>query len=90
MMKSKNNRRGGKGAQAGSRTDRREQPFSNRQSSPTPAAAVLRDLPVTKNEDYIAEIVGLGHDGEGVGRVNGFTLFCSRRAAGREGAGQGS
>ncbi|WP_258313481.1 23S rRNA (uracil(1939)-C(5))-methyltransferase RlmD [Paenibacillus sp. tmac-D7] len=75
MMKSKNNRRGGKGAQAGSRTDWREQPFSNRQSSPPPAAAVLRDLPVTKNEDYIAEIVGLGHDGEGVGRVNGFTLF---------------
>jgi 23S rRNA (uracil1939-C5)-methyltransferase len=32
-------------------------------------------IPVMKNEDYVAEIVGLGHDGEGVGRVNGFTLF---------------
>ncbi|WNQ12198.1 23S rRNA (uracil(1939)-C(5))-methyltransferase RlmD [Paenibacillus aurantius] len=32
-------------------------------------------LPVKKNEDYEADIIGLGHDGEGVGRVNGFTLF---------------
>ncbi|WJH37364.1 23S rRNA (uracil(1939)-C(5))-methyltransferase RlmD [Paenibacillus sp. CC-CFT747] len=32
-------------------------------------------MPVKKNEDYEADIIGLGHDGEGVGRVNGFTLF---------------
>ncbi|MFB6367079.1 23S rRNA (uracil(1939)-C(5))-methyltransferase RlmD, partial [Paenibacillus elgii] len=38
-------------------------------------AADLSGLPVAKNEEYIADIVGLGHDGEGVGRVNGFTLF---------------
>lgn len=33
------------------------------------------DLPVEKNAEYEADIVGLGHEGEGVGRVNGFTLF---------------
>jgi 23S rRNA (uracil1939-C5)-methyltransferase len=32
-------------------------------------------LPVQKNEEYEAEITGISHDGEGVGRVNGFTLF---------------
>ncbi len=31
--------------------------------------------PVSKNEEVIADIVGLTHDGEGVGRVNGYTLF---------------
>lgn len=33
------------------------------------------DLPVEKNAEYEADIVGMGHEGEGVGRVNGFTLF---------------
>lgn len=42
---------------------------------PGAPAADLSGLPVAKNEEYIADIVGLGHDGEGVGRVNGFTLF---------------
>ena len=32
-------------------------------------------IPVSKNEIVTAEIVGLTHEGEGVGRVNGFTLF---------------
>jgi 23S rRNA (uracil1939-C5)-methyltransferase len=31
--------------------------------------------PVVKNGEYIADIVGIGHEGEGVGRVEGFTLF---------------
>jgi 23S rRNA (uracil1939-C5)-methyltransferase len=31
--------------------------------------------PVVKNGEYEAEIIGIGHEGEGVGRVNGFTLF---------------
>ncbi|WP_426449747.1 23S rRNA (uracil(1939)-C(5))-methyltransferase RlmD [Paenibacillus sp. S-38] len=35
----------------------------------------LSGLPVAKNEDYTADIVGIGHEGEGVGRVNGYTLF---------------
>lgn len=33
------------------------------------------EIPVVKNGEYMAEIVGIGHDGEGVGRVDGFTLF---------------
>lgn len=32
-------------------------------------------VPVKPNGEYIAEVVGLGHEGEGVGRVDGFTLF---------------
>ncbi len=34
-----------------------------------------QNIPVVKNGEYTAEIVGLGHEGEGVGRVEGFTLF---------------
>ncbi|WP_040949711.1 23S rRNA (uracil(1939)-C(5))-methyltransferase RlmD [Gorillibacterium massiliense] len=45
-----------------------------RSGKKTPSSALI-DLPVQKNEEYIADIVGLGYDGEGVGRVNGFTLF---------------
>jgi 23S rRNA (uracil1939-C5)-methyltransferase len=30
---------------------------------------------VVKNGEYVADVVGIGHDGEGVGRVDGFTLF---------------
>lgn len=37
--------------------------------------AELRDLPVAKNGEYVAEIVGIGHEGEGVGRIDGYTLF---------------
>ncbi|HEY1215928.1 MAG TPA: 23S rRNA (uracil(1939)-C(5))-methyltransferase RlmD, partial [Bryobacteraceae bacterium] len=33
------------------------------------------DLPVQIGQQYEAEIIGISHDGEGVGRVNGFTLF---------------
>ncbi|WP_223870043.1 23S rRNA (uracil(1939)-C(5))-methyltransferase RlmD [Paenibacillus sabuli] len=32
-------------------------------------------IPVTKNETVMADIVGLTHEGDGVGRVDGFTLF---------------
>jgi 23S rRNA (uracil1939-C5)-methyltransferase len=41
------------------------------------SAAVREDLPVQINENYEAEIIGINHDGEGVGRVNGFTLFVA-------------
>lgn len=34
-----------------------------------------QSLPVNRNETVVADIVGLGHEGEGVGRVGGFTLF---------------
>jgi 23S rRNA (uracil1939-C5)-methyltransferase len=32
-------------------------------------------VPVNKGESYSIDIVGLGHSGEGVGRVEGFTVF---------------
>ncbi|MFD0695732.1 23S rRNA (uracil(1939)-C(5))-methyltransferase RlmD [Paenibacillus sp. GCM10027628] len=35
----------------------------------------MADLPVQIGQQYEAEIIGISHDGEGVGRVNGFTLF---------------
>ncbi|MGG4204258.1 23S rRNA (uracil(1939)-C(5))-methyltransferase RlmD [Paenibacillus jamilae] len=33
------------------------------------------DLPVQKNDEAVIDIIGMNHDGEGVGRVEGFTLF---------------
>ncbi|MVP00961.1 23S rRNA (uracil(1939)-C(5))-methyltransferase RlmD [Paenibacillus lutrae] len=44
-------------------------------SGKRPANTALAGLPVEKNGEYTAEIIGIGHDGEGVGRVDGFTLF---------------
>ncbi|OPA73441.1 23S rRNA (uracil(1939)-C(5))-methyltransferase RlmD [Paenibacillus selenitireducens] len=35
----------------------------------------LLNLPVSKNEDVEVDIIGLTHEGEGVGRVDGYTLF---------------
>lgn len=32
-------------------------------------------IPVQKNDEVILDIAGLGHEGEGVGRYRGFTLF---------------
>lgn len=36
-----------------------------------------KSIPVEKNRDYKVEIIGLGHDGEGVGKVENFTVFIS-------------
>ncbi|MEC0179941.1 23S rRNA (uracil(1939)-C(5))-methyltransferase RlmD [Paenibacillus peoriae] len=44
---------------------------SNRNCS----SAERADLPVQKNDEAIIDIIGMNHDGEGVGRVEGFTLF---------------
>lgn len=38
---------------------------------------VLAHLPVAKNDTCVIEIIGMNHDGEGVGRVDGYTLFVS-------------
>lgn len=46
-----------------------------KQKNSVPVRAWEADLPVKKNEEYEAEIIGISHNGEGVGRVNGFTLF---------------
>lgn len=37
--------------------------------------AECTDLPVQKNDEAVIDIIGMNHDGEGVGRVEGFTLF---------------
>ncbi|QDY85628.1 23S rRNA (uracil(1939)-C(5))-methyltransferase RlmD [Paenibacillus polymyxa] len=49
----------------------RSQEASNRNRS----SAQHLDLPVQKNDEVVIDIIGMNHDGEGVGRVEGFTLF---------------
>jgi 23S rRNA (uracil1939-C5)-methyltransferase len=34
-----------------------------------------REIPVEKNKEYNIEVTGMGYEGEGVGRVDGFTVF---------------
>jgi 23S rRNA (uracil1939-C5)-methyltransferase len=38
-------------------------------------AGAALDVPVRVGESYTAEVIGIGHEGQGVGRVDGFTLF---------------
>ncbi|WP_025684539.1 23S rRNA (uracil(1939)-C(5))-methyltransferase RlmD [Paenibacillus maysiensis] len=38
-------------------------------------SAERTELPVQKNDEAVMDIIGMNHDGEGVGRVEGFTLF---------------
>lgn len=38
---------------------------------------IKRIAPVRKNEEVIADIIGISHTGEGVGRYEGFTLFIN-------------
>ncbi|MFK4436682.1 23S rRNA (uracil(1939)-C(5))-methyltransferase RlmD [Paenibacillus sp. RC21] len=49
----------------------RSQDASNRNR----VSAECTDLPVQKNDEAVMDIIGMNHDGEGVGRVEGFTLF---------------
>ncbi|MFC4808789.1 23S rRNA (uracil(1939)-C(5))-methyltransferase RlmD [Paenibacillus sp. GCM10023250] len=44
-------------------------------ASAKPAASGASQAPVNKNDDVTVEIIGLTHEGEGVGRADGFTLF---------------
>ncbi|WNS41583.1 23S rRNA (uracil(1939)-C(5))-methyltransferase RlmD [Paenibacillus sp. MMS20-IR301] len=37
--------------------------------------AAVAGLPVNKNDEVLLDIIGMTHEGEGVGRVEGFTLF---------------
>lgn len=46
-----------------------------RRSGKPAASAVLLDLPVAKNDEVVIDIIGMNHDGEGVGRADGYTLF---------------
>lgn len=38
-------------------------------------SAAIAGLPVAKNDELKIEIIGMNHDGEGVGRADGYTLF---------------
>ncbi|WP_339171240.1 23S rRNA (uracil(1939)-C(5))-methyltransferase RlmD [Paenibacillus sp. FSL H7-0943] len=44
---------------------------TSRPAGKTPVAG----LPVNKNDEVMLDIIGMTHEGEGVGRVEGFTLF---------------
>lgn len=45
---------------------------------------VLADVPVAKNDTCVIEIIGMNHEGEGVGRVEGYTLFVSGALPGEQ------
>lgn len=46
-----------------------------RRSGKPASSAALLDLPVAKNDEVVIDIIGMNHDGEGVGRADGYTLF---------------
>ncbi|MDR9857342.1 23S rRNA (uracil(1939)-C(5))-methyltransferase RlmD [Paenibacillus sp. VCA1] len=46
---------------------------AGRRSTPAPIAG----LPVEKNDEVVIDIIGMNHDGEGVGRAEGYTLFVA-------------
>ncbi|ANA81024.1 MULTISPECIES: 23S rRNA (uracil(1939)-C(5))-methyltransferase RlmD [Paenibacillus] len=46
-----------------------------RSGKPAASSAALLDLPVAKNDEVVIDIIGMNHDGEGVGRADGYTLF---------------
>ncbi|MDF9844592.1 MULTISPECIES: 23S rRNA (uracil(1939)-C(5))-methyltransferase RlmD [unclassified Paenibacillus] len=48
---------------------------SGRRGGSREASAPAADLPVSKNDEVMLDIIGMTHEGEGVGRVEGFTLF---------------
>ena len=66
-------KRGSGGSASGGKRNSRYRTSSGGAGSATAAAAA--NAPVNKNEEYVIDIVGLTHDGEGVGRANNFTLF---------------
>ncbi|MFB5269844.1 23S rRNA (uracil(1939)-C(5))-methyltransferase RlmD [Paenibacillus enshidis] len=39
------------------------------------ATAAQAGVPVQKNDEAVIDIIGMTHDGEGVGRIEGYTLF---------------
>jgi len=44
----------------------------------------LVGLPVAKNDEVIIDIIGMNHDGEGVGRAEGYTLFVAGALPGEQ------
>lgn len=57
-----------------------ERPFSAQpagRAGSSASEAALAGLPVVKNDEVVIDIIGMNHDGEGVGRVEGYTLFAA-------------
>lgn len=52
---------------------------SNRGGKDRPARDIAAELglPVAKNDETVIDIIGMNHDGEGVGRAEGYTLFVA-------------
>lgn len=44
----------------------------------------LKNVPVEKNKDYIVNITGMGFQGEGVGKIDDYTLFIEGAIEGEE------
>ena len=42
------------------------------------------DLPVKKNEEYIVEIIDNGYQGEGIAKIEGFTIFVPNTIKGEK------
>ncbi|WP_322925104.1 23S rRNA (uracil(1939)-C(5))-methyltransferase RlmD [Paenibacillus campi] len=49
----------------------------NSRRKPAAASAAIANLPVAKNDELELDLIGLTHEGEGVGRADGYTLFVS-------------
>ncbi|WP_260410593.1 23S rRNA (uracil(1939)-C(5))-methyltransferase RlmD [Paenibacillus sp. JGP012] len=69
------NRRNSAAPQGKGKTSASRQPSQSNQSRARESAAPIEGLPVSKNEETVIDIIGMNHDGEGVGRANGYTLF---------------
>lgn len=63
-----------RGAKTGTRNNAGQEPRTSRNRRES-AAAPIPGLPVAKNDELLLDIIGLTHEGEGVGRVEGYTLF---------------
>lgn len=48
---------------------------SSRSTSRRESTAPVAGLPVNKNDEVMLDIIGMTHEGEGVGRFEGYTLF---------------
>ncbi|WP_025690672.1 23S rRNA (uracil(1939)-C(5))-methyltransferase RlmD [Paenibacillus zanthoxyli] len=48
---------------------------SGRRQGRRDGSAEVAGLPVNKNDEVVLDIIGMTHEGEGVGRVEGYTLF---------------
>jgi 23S rRNA (uracil1939-C5)-methyltransferase len=44
----------------------------------------MTNIPVEKNKDYIVQIHGIGIEGEGVGKIDNFTVFVEGALPGEE------